>query len=268
MKHKKSTLGELGEKFFSWVQLKNRELVYLDDVRSILRITDKQEKELLSRLSRKGYIVRLQRGTYLVPQKLPPGGRWTPNEYTIVYELMKLLKADYQICGALAFQKYGLSTQVPNVITVYNTKKSGLCHVGKTTLRLIKVSAARIGAKQTIKLADGKEVYISSLARTIMDAIYDYSRFNTLPVAYDWVMKFNSDLFFIKEFISVTCRYANVNTMRRVGFFLEKIGIEDKLTNRILLKLKKTRGWIPLIPNNEMKGVTNKKWGIIDNGTS
>ena len=268
MKHKKSTLGELGEKFFSAVQLKNKELVHLGEIRSILHITVKQEKELLSRLSRNGYIVRLQRGTYLVPLKLPPGGRWMPNEYTIIYELMKLLKADYQICGPLAFQRFRLSTQIPNVIAVYNTKKSGLTHVGNATFQLIKMSVDRIGAREIIKLADEKEVYISNLARTIVDAIYDYSRFNTLPTAYGWIQKYQHDLTFIKELINVTCDYANINTMRRIGYFLEKIGIEDKLTNRILLKLKKTQGWIPLIPTNKMKGVTDKKWAVIDNGAS
>ncbi|MFI4938432.1 MAG: DUF6088 family protein [Candidatus Berkiellales bacterium] len=268
MKRKKTTLGDLGEKFFSWIQLKNRELVRLGELQTILRISNKQEKELLSRLSRKGYIIRLQRGTYLVPQKLPPGGHWAPNEYTMIYELMKLLNADYQICGPLAFQKFGFNTQIPNIIAVYNTKKSGLTKIGKMTFQLIKISPTRIGSREKIKLASGKIVYVSNLERTIMDAIYDYSRFNTLPIAYNWIIKYSHDPIFIKNLVKVVCRYSNVNTMRRVGYFLDKMGIDNKMTNPILSKLNKTQGWIPLIPSYAMKGVTNKKWGIIDNGLS
>ena len=40
-----------------------------------LGITPAQEREVLSRLARRNLIARVRRGLYLVPPRLPPGGR-------------------------------------------------------------------------------------------------------------------------------------------------------------------------------------------------
>lgn len=266
MKKRSSKLGHLGEQFFALMQMKHQEQVRLGELQQALNITPKQEKELLSRLARAGYILRLLRGVYLVPAKLPPGGRWMPDEYTIVFELMKLLGARYQISGPLAFQRYGLSEQIPNVITIYNDKKSGLQKIGSLTIQLVKVSPERVGGTETIALSDGKQVYIANLARTLVDAVYDWSRFNTLPKAYDWIAQYQQNPELIKALITITIQYSNVSTMRRIGYVLEILGISPRKTQRLFSQLKPTQSWIPLNPSKPAKGITNKKWGIIDNG--
>ncbi len=83
--------------FFAWIQLAGKKSVETGELIKVLKFTLKQERELLSRLARTGLIVRLRRGLYLVPKRIPPGGKWVPNEYVIVRELMEDSNALYQI---------------------------------------------------------------------------------------------------------------------------------------------------------------------------
>src|ERR1051326_3830333 len=181
MKYQKQGLGPLGLQFFGWAQLQNRDRIRIGEVQSALGLSKKQERELLSRLCRNGFIARLQRGTYLVPTKIPPGGKWMPSEYVLISELMDVLGAKYFISGPAAFQYYGLTTQIPQVICVYNDKISSYRKVGNLNVQLILVPPNRMGGWTTINLPNGKSVQIATLARTILDAIYDWPRFNTLP---------------------------------------------------------------------------------------
>lgn len=52
---------------------------------------------LLSRLSRAGLIARVWRGFYLVPQRLPRGGKRSPSEALAISTLMTELQRRYQI---------------------------------------------------------------------------------------------------------------------------------------------------------------------------
>lgn len=265
MKTKTPILGALEVNFFSLMQLKHKTLVQLGECQPLLGITAKQEKSLLSRLSKKGYIVRLTRGYYLVPEKLPPGGRWQPDEYTIIHELMKILNAQYQICGPAAFNFYGLSEQIPNIIAIYNTKRSGTKIIGNLRFQFIKVPPSRIGSHNVIELPDGKNVVMSSLARTLMDAVYEWSRFNTIPTAYKWIENYINDTGTINELIQVTSQFTNIATKRRIGYTLERLNLKTKKIYFLQKQLKSTKGWVALDPTQKATGKTNDKWRIIDN---
>ena len=67
-----------------------------------LGITPQQERELLSRLARRSLIARVRRGLYLVPPRLPPGGKWSPSEFLSLTTLMEDQGGRYQVCGARA----------------------------------------------------------------------------------------------------------------------------------------------------------------------
>ena len=56
----------------AYAQLTQREVIQPGDLCGPLGLTPKQERELLSRLARKGLLVRLKRGAYLVPMRMPP----------------------------------------------------------------------------------------------------------------------------------------------------------------------------------------------------
>jgi len=84
----KRVLGNLERQLFAYTQMRKLRVVRTRDLTAPLGITDKQERELLSRLARAGMIAQVCRGLYLVPPRLPLGGKWSPDESLVLATLI------------------------------------------------------------------------------------------------------------------------------------------------------------------------------------
>lgn len=265
MKKRETRLGKFETQFFAWTQLRKKSLVEIGEVATALGLAPKQERELLSRINRAGLIVRVRNGLYMVPSQIPPGGKWTPGEYKLARALMDDAGATYQLAGPTAFHQHGLDEQVPNNITIYNDKISGRRSIGGIEFILVKVARDRLGGVENLNLLDETQVNISGLARTLMDAVYDWDRFNTLPRAYTWIRDQRRDADVLTELVQLTIKHSNSGTKRRIGCFLEAVGTTPPLVNKLKAELTKTRSLIPLVPTLPNRGVINRDWGVIVN---
>ena len=126
-------------------------------------------------------------GLFLVPPRLPLGGAWTPNEAEALNALMQDAKGRYQICGANAFNRYGFDDQIPNRVYAYNNRISGRRKIGAVDITLIKVADKRLGDTVEVEMADGEKAVYASRVRSLVDAVYDWSRFNGIPRGYEWI---------------------------------------------------------------------------------
>lgn len=199
-----------------------------------------------------------------MPQKLPPGGKWTPSEYVLLACLMEEMNARYQLTGPSAFNFYGLDQQVPNEIAVYNDKISGIRRIGGLKLILIKVNRKRLG--QTQSLPNQSEVRIGTIERVLVDAIYDWSRFGTIPRAYGWVLSYlKKDQKNYSKLVNVALQFGNIAVLRRLGYLFQKGGAKPAILKKIRRGLPTSKGLIPLIPNRKSRGKVDLTWGIIVN---
>lgn len=260
-------LGSLEMRVLAWTQLKKKTVIRSADLQQPLGLSPKQLREVLSRLKRTGIILRLTGGVYLVPDKIPPGGQWGPDRLWVLDQFMKIYDANYQIAGLEAFNRYGVSNQVPNVLTVYNNRISGRRTIGGTQYELIKVRKQRLGGTIPMRLREGGEVPFPSLARTLMDAVYDWSRFNLLSESLKRIVReAKKDRKFVSELFEIAIRYGNVGTLRRIGYVLET---RAEITKRCLHQwqnaLSGSRSLISLNPALPRKGMSSPKWGIIEN---
>lgn len=259
-------LGELGTRFFAFVQMRNLNLIRTGDVVRNLGITESQERHLLSRLAKRNLIVRIQRGVYQVPQKLPPGGKWSPGGYRLLDSLMQEQNAKWQLCGPNAFNRYGFSEQVPNRLYIYNDRLSGNRVMGTAELTFIKVDVERLGDTESWTTPDGVTLRFSSKIRTLFDAVYDWSRFGSLPQAYDWIAEEMRQLpDSVEKLVRITQKYGNTGTIRRLGRILEECHAPQNLLNRLHKKLSRTSSLIPLVPTRPKRGSLDRSWGILDN---
>ena len=267
MKSKGPGLGSLSSRFFAYVQLKKLDLVHTGEIASILDITASQERDLFRRLSDSGWILRLKRGVYLVPPRIPAGGKYSPGAALILQKLMEEEKGRYQICGQTAFNFYGLDDQIPSVTYLYNNRISGKRSIGSLAFQFIKVADERLGAVNAVRTREDMEMIYPSKARTLMDAVYDWSRFNSLPRGYEWIKEeIKNEPKLASELIEVTAKFGNMATIRRIGCLLETLGLNPKIMNRLLRQLSTSSSLIPWIPGRSAKGSINRKWGIIVNG--
>lgn len=264
----KQRLGKMEMQFLAYVQMRKMTSVRTGDMQEALALSPNQERELLSRLSRAGMITRVRRGLYLVPDYLPPGGEWTPDEATALNALMKASGGKYQICGLNAFNRYGYDEQVPARVYAYNDRISGERTIGVITLNLIKVDRKRLGETERVQTWDGQTVFYSSRARTLLDAVYDWARFGTLPRAYRWIRKdLKAGRVTPGKLVDVTLKFGDVGTIRRMGTSLESEGVDERLLERLERPLRPTSATIPLVPGKPKRGILSKRWGVIVNDT-
>ena len=262
----KMNLGRQETQLIAYLQIRQQQTVRTGELLEPLRLTEVQERKLLSRMTKAGLIARVWRGLYLAPSQLPLGGSWSPDEALALNTLMENRKGKYQVCGPNAFNRYGFDNQIPNRIYTYNNRLSGERAIGKVSLTLIKVTDNRLGATELIETAQGRKMPYSSRVRTLVDAVYDWSRFNGLPRGFGWIREeLASGRVSANELVETTLLYGNTGTIRRIGALLEVIGVEDFLLQKLEQALQSSSSLIPWIPALPKRGSVNGRWGVVFN---
>jgi predicted transcriptional regulator of viral defense system len=265
----KNSLGQLEARLFAYVQLRGLKTVRVGELGGSLHLTSVQERKLLSRLEKAGLIARVWRGLYLVPPRLPLGGKWSPDEILALNTLMAEKQGQYQLCGPNAFNRYGFEEQVPARMYAYNNRLSGERRIGTVALTLIKVADERLNDTETVRTSDGETAVYASRTRTLVDAVYDWSRFNSLPRGYIWIRReLAARRVSAADLVKTTLRYGDTGTIRRVGVLLERERVNEGLLRKLERALKPTSSLIPWIPTRPKRGTVNRRWGVVLNEQS
>src|SRR5438552_17042518 len=108
----------------AYLQMRKQPVVTTGELTGPLRLTRLQERELFRRMSRGGLIARVRPGLYLVPQRLPLGGSWRPDEALAPATLMPDRRRRYQTCGPNAFNRYASEAPAPTSVYAYDNRIS------------------------------------------------------------------------------------------------------------------------------------------------
>jgi predicted transcriptional regulator of viral defense system len=263
----KTRLGRQETLLLAYVQMRKLRTVRSGDLTGPLQLSRDQERELFRRLARGGLIARVRPGLYLVPPRLPLGGAWTPSDAEALNTLLEDAGGRYQICGANAFNRYGFDDQIPNRVYTYNNRISGDRQIGAVDLTLIKVADKRLGDTETVTMPDGEQAVYASRVRSLVDAVYDWSRFNGIPRSYEWIrQELKAKRVGAAELVKCALRYGDTGTIRRMGALLEREGVDPALLRKLERALKTTSGLIPWIPTEPKRGTLNRRWGVVMNG--
>jgi len=262
----KKGLGEIERMLFAYMQMRGQTMLRAGDLIKPLRLTAPRERNLLSRLSKAGWIARVRRGLYLVPPTLPLGGKWSPDEILALNTVMREVNGRYQICGPNAFNRYGFDQQVPTRVYAYNNRISGERSIGAVRFTLIKVADRRLGGTEEVTTSEGLVSVFASRARALIDAVYDWARFNSLPRGYGWIrLELGKKRVAPADLVDMTLRYGDIGTMRRIGVLLEAEGVEERLLRKLERKVPRSTGLIPWIPTRPKRGRVNRRWGVVVN---
>lgn len=262
----KRQIGRLEAQALAYAQMRRWTTVRTGDLRKPLRLSAVQERKLLSRLARSGMIARVWRGRYLMPPRLPLGGKWNPDVGLALDALMQTHDGRYQICGPNAFNRYGFDEQLPNRVYAYNNRLSGDRAVGTLQLVLIKVADARLGATEASAGTEEPPAIYCTRARSLVDAVYDWARFDSLPRGFRWIRsELSTKRVDAGELVEVTLRFGDKGTIRRIAALLEREGVAERLLRKLERALPATGGPIPWIPRRPKRGPVARRWGVIWN---
>ncbi len=262
----KSRLGRQEVLLLAFAQMRKLRVVRSGELTGPLRLTRDQERELFRRMSRGRLIARVRPGLYLVPPTLPFGGAWSPDEILALNTLMADRAGSYQICGPNAFNRYGFDEQVPNRIYAYNNRVSGERKIGSVALTLIKVADERLGDTETYETSEGQVALYASRVRTLLDSVYDWSRFNSLPRGFRWIRgDLSARRVSAADLVNCTLRFGDMGTIRRMGVLLERERVEERLLRKLESRLRSSSSQIPWDPRSLKRGRVNRRWGVVEN---
>lgn len=202
----------------------------------------------------------------MVPPRLPVGGKWSPDETLALNTLMAEKEGRYQICGPNAFNRYGFDEQIPTRVYAYNNRLSGERQIGTVALTLIKVADERLDDTEKARMPNGQIAVYASRTRTLVDAVYDWSRFNGLPRGYEWIRReLKARRVTAAGLVKTALRYGDTGTIRRMGALLACEKVDDALLRRLERALKPTTSLIAWIPTRPKRGTVDRRWGVVLN---
>jgi len=237
-----------------------RQKLITSDFASRLFPIGKRASEVLDTLTRKGRLLQLQRGKYLLVPIKAPNQQWSPNEFVVAALWMGDIP--YYVGYFTMYNYWGFTEQIPQTVFIFNQEKNVKKTIGDVKYEVLKIDKKKFFGIQKIKVED-MDVCISDKERTLVDFVYKPmgSYGNVANVLKECLTDID-----LEKFISYLNYFPVVSVRKRAGFFLAEIGC----SNSILKKLQKNIGredtFIVLDPTNKSrKGKINKEWKIIVN---
>lgn len=210
---------------------------------------------LIKKLLEKKRLRKVVKNVYLFVPMKAPGGQWAGNEYLIAKSLAR--GACYYIGYSAVFYSYGFTDQVSQLIHVVNDKYSMRKTIFGVRYQLIKALPNRLYGLETRKIKN-EDVVFPKKERAMIDAFEFYDVKKAYSILSSQIGKLNMPVFI--EYLS---QYPVQKIRRRIGYFLEKLGISKKLLEKIDVGQK---GYSSLYDSGSNKGKIDKAWRLIING--
>ena len=211
-------------------------------------------------LTRKGRLLRIEKGKYvLVPMKAP-NQQWMPNEFIMADLWMG--DTPYYIGYFTMYNYWGFIDQIPRTIFVLNTEKSRKTLIQNICYQAVKIDQSKYYGVAKIKI-DDEVVCISDKERTLVDFVYNPlgSMRNFETALKDAIGDIDLD-----KFIRYLNMFPVFSVRKRAGFLLEEIGCKNKLLDKLKESAGKRMPLVLLNPfNKSRQGKVNKEWQVIVN---
>lgn len=243
----------------SRAEYEKRKLITTEYARRIFKNTSLAAAVLTS-LSRKGRLIRFQRGKYfLVPIKAP-NQQWAPNEFVVASLWMG--DVPYYVGYFTMYHYWGFTEQMPQTVYILNTKRNEKASIGNTAYKAMKVGLSRIYGFQEI-LIEGESIKVSDRERTLVDFIHRPigSSEDFLPTIERAVLKADPD-----KLVDYLAKFPIVALRKRAGYYLEECGFSKKHLDKLRINSGNPSNYVLLEPGRKSrKGKIDKGWGVIVN---
>lgn len=211
-------------------------------------------------LTRKGRLIRIEKGKYILVPMKAPNQQWMPNEFVVADLWMG--STPYYIGYFTMYNYWGFTEQIPRTIFVLNTAKSCKKEIGGIGYQAVKIDPDKYYGIEKIKVED-REVCVSDKERTLVDFAY-----NPLGAMrnFESALQEMLNTIDLEKFIRYLIKFPVVSVRKRVGYLLEEAGCQDKLLDPLRKSIGDKRVLVLLDPyNRSRRGKINKEWKIIVN---
>lgn len=226
-------------------------------VENVLSTTNIQKEVLwviLSRLEKKGWIERIEKGKYMIIPLGAEKGKYTLNEFIIG----SLLVNPYSVAYWSALNFYGLTEQFPNTVFLQTTsrKKKQATEVFGVRYRIVRIKEEKFFGMRK-EWIENTQIHITDKEKTLLDCL-DKPQYCGGVVEVAKALKYGSELD-KKKLVEYAKKLNNSGVIRRLGYLCDLFAID------IALPEIKTRNYLLLDPTMSHKGQKNAKWRLIMN---
>ena len=215
---------------------------------------------VLSSLTKKGRLLQLQRGKYLLVPIKAPNQQWSFNEFLLAALWMESIP--YYVGYFTMYNYWGFTEQVPQTVFVLNTKRSCEKLIGQVLFKAVKIDSRKYYGVQKIKI-ENEQVCISDKERTLVDFLYNpIGSFGNI----ENVLKANIKKIDLNKFTTYLQRFPVAALRKRAGYLLEKIDCDELVLKRLRKSIANDVTYVVLDPaKKSRKGTISKEWRIIVN---
>ena len=255
------TLGKAGSDLLTGIIRQGKRIFTYEDAVKVFGSSNRRLRELLSRLVKRGWLQRLEKGKYLIlPFEAGHEREWTEHEFVIASCLIE----PYYIGFRTALNYYGYTEQISRKVFIASTNRKfkTTLEISGVTYRLVSMSERKFfGFKQIF--IDGHQVNISEPEKTIVDCLDQVKYCGGISEIAKALWYGHDELDFIKM-AEYSNRDGNRAASQRLGYLFETLGFKLDKAVEILLQCLSTR-YAPLDILTEPKGKYIERWKVIVN---
>ena len=210
-------------------------------------------KVILSRLEKKGWVERIEKGKYMVIPLGARKGEYTLNEFVIG----SLLVDPSAIAYWSALNYHGLTEQIPATVFVQTTsrKKKQELEIFGVRYRIVRIKEGKFFGIEGAWLEEF-QVNVTDREKTIVDCL-------DKPGLCGGIIEVAKALkhgeFDFEKLSEYAIKIGNSGVVRRLGYLCDVLGLQ------ISLPEIKAKSYLLLDPTMPKKGETNGKWRLIIN---
>ena len=252
-------LGDREARLLSALAAAGRNIFTSEEARELSGSNGDDVARLLYRLVAKRWAQRLERGKYrLIPLEAGPEAQWAEHEYLVAAALVQ----PYYLAYATALHYYGYSERQLYPIWLATTRRKQPVIIEGHTYRFVTLSAAKFFGYTAVTLLD-RPVQMSEREKAIADGLDhpEYCGGIIEPAKGLW---FGRDELDLPRLVAYSERLGNRAARRRLGFWLERLGMGDPDLLRELEKCK-DRNYARLEPYGPAAGLLDARWRLIVN---
>jgi len=250
------TLGVAGGRLLGQLAVEGRRIFAFADAARILRSKDSDVRSLLSRLVKRRWLRRLEKGKYLVlPLEAGLEGQWTVHEFVIAVHLVQPAYVGYR--SALNF--HGYTEQVSRTVFVATTRRKQPVQIDGVAYRFVYLSPRKFFGYSPL-LIDDVPVNMSSRAKTLADCLdhVEYAGGITEVAKALWMSRQEVNPHHLVE-TAITMK--NKAILQRLGYLMELL---EMVPSEFLEYIRRriSGSYAVLDPLGPAGGRHNSKWRI------